>query len=325
MRTIATTYLLCWSVASSIAMQVAPEDDPLIFDKRLRQWTQLLADETPEVRYRAASSLGQIGPKANAAVAAVIEALKDDNKVVRRLADRALPRIGAQARDVPALIEAFQRVRGDYEGGSGVAETLGDIGPEARDALPVLKERPGIWSAYAIVQIDPGDESAIRYLVDQLDNFEGRHVFTRKEILRALGRIGPRAHAALPALKQMMLDEDQRLRMEVAYVVARVDPDDKKALHLLLTSLEGLNPDNLAAKMLGRLPSQAEASVPALIKAHHTANNRDDLIRYYIAEALGEIGPKATTALPLLRDLLTHSSPRVREAAAVAIYKIEMH
>ena len=63
--------------------------------------------------------------------------------------------------------------------------------------------------------------------------------------------------------------------------------------------------------------------MPALIAAHRTAKNTNVLFRYHIAESLGQMGPDAKDGLPLLREFLMHSSSRVREAAALAIYKIE--
>ncbi len=62
MRTTATTLWLRWLTASSVLAQESPKDNLLIFDKRLSEWTQLLADESSTVRYTTARSLGRIGP-----------------------------------------------------------------------------------------------------------------------------------------------------------------------------------------------------------------------------------------------------------------------
>ena len=64
--------------------------------------------------------------------------------------------------DVPALIEALKDK--DIDIRLNAAYALGDIGPAAKDALPALKQRLGIWSAYAISQINPDDETGIAYL-----------------------------------------------------------------------------------------------------------------------------------------------------------------
>jgi HEAT repeat protein len=327
MKVALVAFFLCWLV-SPLNAQVAPvaaQDDPLIFDKRLSEWTKLLQDENPQTRWTAARNLGRIGWQANAALPALLAALKDNDDSVRKFAGWAVPRVRPQARDIPALVEAFEAGLGGTEIGGGIAEALGQIGPTAQEALPALKVRPGIWSAFAVVQIDPNDQTGVPQLVKLLDGFEDRHVLTRLAILRALGGIGPRARAALPVLSDMMQDKDQYLHLEVACAVAQINPDDHTAFDLLVAALADprTSNDDVAARQFGFLGPQAKAAVPMLIRALQAADNRDNLKRECIADALGEIGPDARDALPILRDLLTHTSRRVRESAALAIYKID--
>ena len=59
--------------------------------------TELLNDEDPVVRRRAAGLLVNIGPKAKVAVPALIAALKDNDKDVRKNAALALGIIGPAA------------------------------------------------------------------------------------------------------------------------------------------------------------------------------------------------------------------------------------
>jgi len=315
----ATTVWLCCLAASSIFAQDTSKDDPLIFDKRLSEWMRLLTDETPKVRWTAAQSLGRIGRPANAALPALVEALKDKHTYVRKSAARALPRIGPQAKDVSLLIASFKSQLGANERG-GVAEALGQIGPEAKDALSALKEWPGIWSAYAIVQIDSNDETGVPYLVEKLDSFEDQHITTQTAILRALGSIGPRAKAALPTLKKLMLDKDQYQRMKVAYAVARIESGNKFAFSLLLTSLKDRRHERNAAQMLGSMGPEAKAAVPSLLEALNDFT-RLGRFREYIFDALGDIGSE--DALPTLRLWLNDFEQHNREAVALAIYKIE--
>jgi HEAT repeat protein len=47
------------------------------------------------------------------------------------------------------------------------------------------------------------------------------------------------------------------------------------------------------------------------------------IIRFQAAEALGKIGPRATQALPALREALSDPAPAVQQAAARAIERIE--
>jgi HEAT repeat protein len=67
----------------------------------------LREDKDPNMRYWAAESLGHYGPKAKEAVPDLIEALKDENRLVRMGAGYALAEIGPDAADaLPALQEA---------------------------------------------------------------------------------------------------------------------------------------------------------------------------------------------------------------------------
>ncbi len=65
----------------------------------------LKEDKDPNMRYYAAQSLGQFGPEAKTAVPDLIEALKDESKMVRMGAAYALGEIGS-TEAVPALQEA---------------------------------------------------------------------------------------------------------------------------------------------------------------------------------------------------------------------------
>ena len=65
---------------------------------------------SPDRRWRAARTLGRIGPPAGAAVPALEAALGDVESAVRMHAARALGRIGSEARPAAA---ALQRATGD--------------------------------------------------------------------------------------------------------------------------------------------------------------------------------------------------------------------
>ena len=322
MRTMATTLWLCWLAASSSPAQEAREDDPLIFDKRLSQWTQLLHAESRVVRYRAARDLGNIGPQAHAAKPALTESLKDESESVREFATVALRRIGAQATDIPILIVALKDKTIGVQ--RAAAHALGELGHEAKAALPALKELKGPAFACAIVQIDSADQSGIRYLIEE-SNSQDYNTSSRTEAILALGSIGPQAKAALPGLRKALDDEGNDLfsiRMPAASAIARIDPSDETALPFLLASLEGGSLSGLAVFLLSQMGPESKKAVPALIK-YLVANKEPLFTRASTANALGDIGPDAKAALPALRELLTDPKQHVREAAALAIYKIE--
>ena len=86
-------------------------------------------------------ALGDIGPKAKAAVPALSEALKDQNEYVRRRAAQALSNIGPEAKKAaPSLIEALKDNNSWVR--KNAAQALKKINtPEAQKALEEYKKK----------------------------------------------------------------------------------------------------------------------------------------------------------------------------------------
>ncbi len=125
--------------------------------------------DAAEVRWNAAIVLGVIGEPAASAVPALTAALEDPERLVRVSAADALGKIGPAARDaVPRmaallqtdepvrLLKSLRRLRGvneaafpavldtlthdDPEARENACETLGEMGPPAKEAVPKLTE-----------------------------------------------------------------------------------------------------------------------------------------------------------------------------------------
>lgn len=96
-----------------------------------------LRDKTRAVRARAAEVMGDLGPLARDAVPDLIEILKEEYPTARAAAVKALVKIGKAS--VPELVKTLKNtdnaaVRSD------VIKTLGQLGPDAKDAVATLKE-----------------------------------------------------------------------------------------------------------------------------------------------------------------------------------------
>src|SRR5581483_7149648 len=112
----------------------------------------------------------------------------------------------AAASAVPDLIP-FLKVRGEFETSSAV-EALGEIGPAAREAVPLL--------------ID----SVVSEKVD----------FT--EVARVIGCIGPNASNALPFLEQRLRSEEPAERLEAAAAITKIAPNRNINVVPVLEALE---------------------------------------------------------------------------------------
>ena len=109
----------------------------------------------------------------------------------------------------------------------------------------------------------------------------------------ALGRIGPAAKSALEQLRAMATSSDEVLATVALWSTLKIAPGDTSLLDL---------------------------AIPALRKA---ARAEQEIVRIEAAVALGDIGPAASTAIPIL-ELVSEedSSKSVRTAAAIALAKI---
>jgi hypothetical protein len=152
--------------------------------------------ESPDVDQRvfAIKALQKIGPAAEAAVPALISALKDAAADVRRSAAEALGAISPVAEAaVPALAAALKD--DDAKVRASAAEALGAIGPAAEAAVP------------ALVAALKDDDAELR-----------------RQAANALGRIGPAAEAAVPALVAALKDDDARVRASAAEALGAISP-----------------------------------------------------------------------------------------------------
>src|SRR5262249_24019838 len=92
-------------------------------------WVKQLKNADVRLRQEAAEALGKLGPKAEAAIPALTEALQD--WPVRWPAARALVKIGPKT--VPALVESLKAKTWGVS--KSASEALAEIGPKAVPAL----------------------------------------------------------------------------------------------------------------------------------------------------------------------------------------------
>ncbi len=152
-------------------------------------------------------------------------------------------------------------------------------------------------------------------LLNSLRNRKKEYYALYWEVINALGKIGPNA---LPALKEMLKDDDWPVRIVVEEALGNIGSTE--AIPALKEALknDGWWVHKGAAEALVEIGSEA---IPALKEA---LKDRDRSIGMRAARALGEIG--STEAIPALKEALKDDkddeSWRVRETAAGALGKI---
>jgi HEAT repeat protein len=301
------------------------------------------ATENRDARCYAAFALGNIGHVGKDAVPALINALKDQDANVRWSAAAALGKIGPAAEDaVPALSDALKDQNGSVR--SSAAAALGTIGPAAKDTVLALNDAVNDKYTNATGALDAILRStSVPELVTFLRGREYagcRHL--RAEAAEALGRIGPAARAAVPALIDALKDPEEperhrdpepsdrpapveraparTVRDRAAEALGKIGPAAKDAVPALSRALN--DPDKAvgtrAAEALGRIGPAAKAAVPALLTAFKDDKRR--AVGDRAAEALGRMGPAAKTAVPVLSRALNDGSRR--ELAGRALVQI---
>lgn len=147
-----------------------------------------------------------------------------------------------------------------------------------------------------IVRNDTKDSAIRVWLVEQLDSLPGIHVEflpvegRRVQAIRDLGKFGPAARSAVPALIEFLALKDEQV----------IGP---------------------AAEALIAVQADATVAIPALTQALIRPDGHG---RPEVAEALGEYGPRAREAVPLLLKLLEDfSSKEIRTAVPKALRAID--
>ena len=154
-----------------------------------------LKDEDPFVRRFAAQALGEIGPAARQAVPALAAALRDRHKGVVSAAAAALGKMGPGG--VKALTDLAKDASKPAEARRLAVESLGKIGPDAKDAVP------------ALVEMLQGKGKGKPKRPKQMTDADR---VLRLEVVQTLGKIGPEATDAVKPLEEIVANKKERDR-----------------------------------------------------------------------------------------------------------------
>ncbi len=193
----------------------------------------------------------------------------------RRSATWVLKELGPVA--APAIPELISTMAdGDPAICASAAMALGEIGRKARSAVPALVEavRFGIGqAAIALVQIEPDNPALVPLFIEMLktSTSDSRYASGQSGInaVQALHRLGPRAKAAIPILREALADPG--LKIYAAYALRRVAPDRPE---LLAEANSILKVTETAVPDINDLVEQAEKATVAnrhraFSKLHH--------------------------------------------------------
>jgi HEAT repeat protein len=214
--------------------------------------------ENGDVRWMAAEFLKGLGPNASAAAPELLAAARSNDERLPSVAAAALPKVGANAEDAVPVLTALLNSKHSVVAARALSEFKG----QAKGALPEL----------------------VKLMTDTSQTTE-----VRWNAARTIGKIGPDALSALPALIDMTRDAEPNVREH-------------------------------AAEAIGDIGPTATAGIPALV----TVLNDDFVkVRRDAVRSLGWMGPAAKDAVLEMVKLLNDPEQLVRDAARKAVESVD--
>ncbi len=277
--------------------KIHPENKSLV-DEAVKRLREGLHSEQPSERTAAASALSDIAETLDESVRLQLanefaDLLSDPDPAVGLSGGAALVRLGATALEPLRVRLSDPVLRGR------VLEILAALGSNAKpvvdDVIKALDDSDPMVqgeAAVAIAAIGPDAVAAVPTLLKTLADDKAAPD-SRYSAAYALGRIGPAAQPAAEQMRSLITSPDEVLATVAAWSMLKITPDDKSLL---------------------------DQAIPALRKAVRADR---ELVRFEAAVTLGDIGPDASSAIPILELVSEEDSSRqVREAAGKALKKI---
>jgi HEAT repeat protein len=275
-------------------------------------------------RIEAARDLAQTDPLPLAAVPALLAAFRDPDRRVRIAAAEAVAAIEPKNKDaLPVLVKALADETVPIR--KAAAISLGNLGPRAKPAVADLTYAlqdtdPSVrWAvADALGQIGPDAAPAVAALVGALPD-----TATRIAAVHALGQFGSKAQAAIPALEQLLKENDAAVRWAVASAMVRIGGSGlKTGVHILCQIMSsdktGRRGVYEAANVVGA--SHYPEMLRVLLQAVSDPDARELTSAMYFGESLRRLFMNhRKDDMPALRKCLQDPHPGVRSLTAAVL------
>jgi len=263
-------------------------------------------------RYSYYSELGNLGPKA---VPKLFAMLNDRDSDIRKWTAKALGEMKLDAESsMPVLIAALK----DPAAGEGAVDALVKIGPKALPVLGEALKHGNVTVRRAVAgSMDEMGKDAVPYLADALsdaDDLVRRNAAWRIISLQGVPKEG--LPAVVDSLRYMHAQTDaakaRRRLCDAARVLTRLGDEGFEGLAKAARSSD----PGVRSAVAEALDECGVKAVPILITL---ARDPDSSVRDAAVDSLGDIGPAAKEALPVLRAALHDPGGYVAERARYAL------
>ncbi|MDA1179700.1 MAG: HEAT repeat domain-containing protein, partial [Planctomycetota bacterium] len=206
--------------ASAAAIGTLDLEQPLV----VQALTESLKDADPQVVTAALTSLGQIGAMAKGSANQVADLQGHSFTSVRSAVATTLSRMNAQPETQIRSLVLLLKDR-EWEVRNAATVALGKLGPAARDAVPELfsllsSDVDASAVRATLHEIDDPDPRTIPMLLDGLKSDNHRSRFMAVVLL---GRVGPQARVALPALKLLAGEGKEPFQKAVSRAIEQIE------------------------------------------------------------------------------------------------------
>jgi len=304
---------------------------------------RLLGDPELEIRFEAVAALISVQKDQRTLSSVLGPVLSDGSPDVRAAAIRALGNVGeAGSQNAPRLLELLDDTENrwhfytpDMAGTRPVrydaAMALAVMGKDAQVALAKLREMMNgdsdwlvrVAAAFAIAKLDNAPKDATDFLIAAVQDDEKGYAIP-EAAAEALGGLGSKASAALPALDDALKHSETMVRIHAVNAIVLISPETAEARLLKMLKDDDALVRASAIECLGSLRNPS----PQLLNSYIAALDDTDSIfgtdvRHAAAVALGNLQEKAVTSIPRLRRLAQEEeNDWVKDAAMKAVQQI---
>lgn len=284
---------------------------------------QALDDDSDRVRQVAIELLGEVGPKAKAAVLP-LRKLARRSPELRKPCEAALARIGPVAKgDLPVFLEAL-RYR-DPELRRLAIEELQRFGPDAGEARPFLmeilsgEESPDLQreAIELLAQLPPKAAGyPVLVLLSKSSNTD-----LRVAAKQALQKLGPPRKEEAAELIALLKTARPEKRLALIESLRLAGAEARPALPVLLPLLDDGSPAvrRAALEFLIEFAADARPSLPVLLRL---AKDDNSGVRSAAIRLLAKLGPVTAADVPVLVAALKDEDPQQRQVALEALEKL---